>query len=829
MNARRALLTDAQLRAEVERCLGCETRPCRGGCPVHCSPGDFIQAVRGGEPEDFRRAAAMVMGSNPLGGICGMVCPDTHCMAACARAALDAPIDIPAVQATIVARARELGVMPSFPVPVAPSGRRVAVIGGGPAGLGAAATLAQNGHVVTLFEPGREGGMAATIPDFRLTREMLAADLAFVRSLGDVRPVRERVEDPWRLLEEGYDAVVVATGRGRSLALGVPGEEAAVVGLELLAEPARFDLVGRRVAVVGGGAVAADCALVALGAGAAAAELVALETPAELPLTDAERSALRAAGAELSGRTRVTAVLVEGGQVRGIETVRVRLPGGVPFHPSAMEDVPGSDQRRPDVEVVVVAIGSVPAGAAEAGGRVVVAGDAVNGPTSVVEAVAAGTNAALEVEALLAGQSWEEPLTPVKSFHVLPGRILEPVPLQCDFFGRTLRSPLLLSAAPPTDGIEQMRLAYRAGWAGGVLKTAFDGVPIHIPAEYMVTFSRDTYGNCDNVSGHPLDRVCREVEVLRREFPDRLTLASTGGPVTGDDERDAAVWRANTRKLESAGVDGIEYSLSCPQGGDGTRGDIVSQDPELTARVVEWVLAAGDPSVPKLFKLTAAVTAIVPVVAAVREALARHPAARAGITLANTFPSLAFRRREEASWEEGVVVGMSGAGVLPITALAVARAAPLGVPISANGGVMSARDAAHLLALGARTVQLCTAALRWGYSVVDDLHGGLSHLLEARGLGSVAELVGRALPDPITPFEALPSAKPVSDVDPALCLHCGNCTRCPYLAIALDEELVPRTDPGRCIGCSLCAQRCPSGALRMRARTALEAAALQEA
>jgi dihydropyrimidine dehydrogenase (NAD+) subunit PreA len=499
----------------------------------------------------------------------------------------------------------------------------------------------------------------------------------------------------------------------------------------------------------------------------------------------------------------------------------------------------GSDQKRPDLDQVVVAIGAAPAGDEHADDRVFVAGDVVNGPTTVVEAVAAGKNAAEQVLAALAGDEAPQFDSPTKGRSVLAGRVLEPVALECDFFGRTIRSPLLLSAAPSTDGSEQMRLAYEAGWAGGVMKTAFAGVPIHIPAEYMVTYSRSTYGNCDNVSGHPLDRVCTEVEELRREFPDRLTMASTGGPVTGDDEADAAVWQANTRLLQDAGAAGIEYSLSCPQGGDGTLGDIVSQDPELTARVVGWVMAASDPAVPKLFKLTAAVTAIVPVVAAVRQVLDRFPGHPAGITLANTFPSLAFRRRDggrwdeaswdEASWDEGVVVGMSGAGVLPITALAIAKAAPVGVPISANGGVMDAHDAAHLLALGATTVQLCTAVLRYGVDVVGDLHSGLSHLLEARGLGSVAELVGRALPDAITPFEELSADKGISTADTELCIHCGNCTRCPYLAISLDAHKVPVTDPARCIGCSLCALRCPSGALAMRARTADEAAALVEA
>ncbi|MBP1620093.1 MAG: putative dihydropyrimidine dehydrogenase (Dihydrouracil dehydrogenase) [Acidobacteria bacterium] len=244
------------------------------------------------------------------------------------------------------------------------------------------------------------------------------------------------------------------------------------------------------------------------------------------------------------------------------------------------------------------------------------------------------------------------------------------------------------------------------------------------------------------MSGHPLDRVCREVERLCREYPDRLTLASTGGPVTGRDELDAAVWASNTRKLEAAGARGIEYSLSCPQGGDGTRGDIVSQDAELTARIVGWVLAAGDPAVPKLFKLTAAVTAIGPIITAVRETIARHPRAAAGVTLANTFPALAFRAETGRRWREGVVVGMSGDGVAPITGLTLAKVAGLGVTVSANAGAMDYRTAADFLALGARTVQFCSAPMKYGVGIVDELHSGLSHLLTARRGHAVRATVG---------------------------------------------------------------------------------------
>ncbi len=832
------VLFDAQFAAELERCVYCETTPCKGACPCDCSPADFIMAARGGAPADVRRATAMIMAANPLGGVCGVVCPDTHCVAACARSGIDRAIDIPAVQATIVQRARDLGVMPAVKPPP-PNGRRVAIIGAGPAGYGAAAVLAAAGCEVELLEAAdRRGGMAALIPPFRLAPEVLAADLAWVEAMGRVR-VRcgEAVDDPQALLGAGFDAVIVAAGRDRPVELGIAGEEVALPWTTYLANPGAAVMAGRRVAVIGGAAVAADCALTAVRHGAERVELVALEALAELLLTAAERDALRRAGVQVSGRTRVTAIRHAGGRVVGLDAVRVALPPGIAFHPRAVVDVEGSQHARDDIDAVIVAIGGHAGLLGEEGGGVFLAGDVAHGPSSVVEAAAAGKNAAARVLTFLEGAGAQAPARPPEAFRgkaksfILLERVRRlPVPLECEFFGLPILSPLLLSAAPPSDGWEQMKKAYEAGWAGGVMKTAFDGVPIHIPARYMFSLSRDTFANCDNVSGHALDRVCREVERLRREYPDRLTLASTGGPVSGDDERDAAAWQANTRKLEAAGVCGIEYSLSCPQGGDGSKGDIVSQDAELTATIIEWVLTAGDPAVPKLFKLTPAVTSIHPIAAAVARVFAGHPQAKAGVTLANTFPTLTFRAAPGRRWDEGVVVGMSGAAVAPITYLTLANVARWGLVVSANGGAMDAASAAHMLALGARTVQCCSVVMRYGVGVIRELHSGLSYLLEARGLRSVAALIGAALPAAITPFDALSAVKPISAVDEQLCIHCGNCTRCPYLAIELDHrQQVPRTDPARCVGCSFCAQKCPSGALVMRERTPAELAALSEA
>ncbi len=333
-------MTPAQLQTELLRCEYCEEKPCREACPAHCSPADFIMAARVGKASDIRRSAGEIMHANPMGGICGMVCPDTLCMAACTRIKFDGAINIPMVQATIINMAKNLGGIPEFSTPHS-SGKKAAIVGGGPAGLGAAAALAQMGHQVEILEASdRLGGMANLIPNHRLDKMVVDTDIRFILTLGEINTkTGVKVTDPKELLTNGYDAVCVATGLWKPIELGIENEDLAISMVDLLSHPGSYHFDGR-VAIIGGGATAVDCAITAKKCGAKHVELFMLEKLSEMPLTARERKELLEFDIEVNGRVRVNKIIQDGKIISGLETIKVELPEGKVFSPANMHNIP---------------------------------------------------------------------------------------------------------------------------------------------------------------------------------------------------------------------------------------------------------------------------------------------------------------------------------------------------------------------------------------------------------------------------------------------------------------------------------------------------------
>lgn len=828
-------LSDAQFQSEISLCLQCPSKPCRDACPCYCSPYDFIALAREGR---WEAAAGEILSANPLGEVCGAVCPDSFCVAACKAQHLVKPVDIPAVQRYIVAKARALNpplLRPSWsPLPPLSSSspRRVAIVGGGPAGLACCAVLARKGVSVDIFEKSDSlGGATRSIPGFRLPSSVISSDCTFVSDELAPDLVHVHLNHSVTSLDElssQFDALAVCTGLQDARRLGFDGEgEHTIAAMDFLWNVADYPVQGQHCAVLGGGPVAVDVATTLKVRGAASVSLIYRRSIAEMSISTKERAKLVEFGIDIIPRMICTRVTGNGKDV-GKVCLRRCVTSGGRLDDAKMTQL-GDELIFTDFSRVFVAAGNVPV--SFGGSRplnCVFAGDHIRGASTVVEASAFGKAAASAFLRYFSGQplKLDEQVRQDKSR--VDGFDFMPVSLATSMFGIALENPFLLSASPLTDGLDECRRALNAGWAGVVTKTAFQRQFIHVPNAYMTKFGPQTYGNADNVSAIPLETVCETIRTLRKEYPRKLIAASTGGSLTGDKGKDKNSWVSNTLLLEEAGAQWIEYSLSCPQGGEGAEAHaIASQSPTVTAEIVEWILSSTSSRVPKLFKLTAAVTSASVIVAAIRKVMDAHPDSLAGITLGNSFPALDSRFDPQAGaaqfWNTSRVVGMAGAGVLPITRLAISSVRHLKVPISANGGVCSAEDAAGLLALGCESVQICTAATVRGVEWITLLMQSFSFLLKARGFSSVRQLVGSA--EGVVDFMKLSGDKNISTVDANACIKCSVCvSTCPYGAISMDIEDggLPKIDPARCISCGMCVLNCPASALSLRLRSPQE-------
>ena len=425
-------LTADEAIAEAERCLQCKKPLCIKGCPVCIDIPAFIRKIAEG---DFPGAARAIKEQNMLPAICGRVCPqETQCEGVCTLGNKETAIRIGALERFVADRERENGA--ELPDVARPTGKRVAVVGSGPAGLTAAAELARAGHAVTIYESLHEAGGVLTygIPAFRLPKDVVKAEIDQVLALG-VRLKKNHLVGRSISTDEllGHDAVFLATGAGLPAFMGIPGENLNNVysanefltRVNLMHAEAfpEFDtpvMHAARVAVIGGGNVAMDAARVARRLGAKVS-LIYRRGEEEMPARRAEVVHAKEEGIEFVTCANPTRILGEG-CVTGIECVRMSLCDIDASGRRSPEPIRGSEFTL-DVDMVIQAIGTspnpllvslIPGLERARRGNVVVdedgrtsiphvyaGGDIATGAATVIEAMGSAKRAAAAISAML--------------------------------------------------------------------------------------------------------------------------------------------------------------------------------------------------------------------------------------------------------------------------------------------------------------------------------------------------------------------------------------------------------------------------------------------
>jgi len=402
-------------------CQGLVTAPCSHICPAGIDVPRYVRLIAESRPAE---ALAVIREKIPFPAICGLVCFHP-CEAKCRRDELDEAIAIRMLKR--YAAERDTGLWKQN-VKLAPAtGKRVAVIGSGPAGLTAAYYLAKQGHSVTVFEalPEPGGMMRVAIPDYRLPKDILKAEIKEIEEIGVDIKTNTRVDSIDSLLGNGYDAVFVATGAHRGINIGVEGEDSPNV-IECINFLRDVSLgkevkIGNKVAVIGGGNVAIDGARTALRLGAEEVTIIYRRTQAEMPASPDEIEEALAEGIQIYYLAAPTRMDNRNGGVE-LECIRMELGAMDASGRRRPEPIAGSEFTM-NFDTIIAAIGQRPDipdqfNLTLGRGNVIevdpdtlvtsregvfAGGDAVSGPASVIEAIAVGRQAAVTIDKYLGG------------------------------------------------------------------------------------------------------------------------------------------------------------------------------------------------------------------------------------------------------------------------------------------------------------------------------------------------------------------------------------------------------------------------------------------
>ncbi len=387
--------------------------------------------------------------------------------------------------------------------------------------------------------------------------------------------------------------------------------------------------------------------------------------------------------------------------------------------------------------------------------------------------------------------------------------------LSTDFLGIKSPNPFWLASAPPTDKAYNVERAFKAGWGGVVWKTLGEAGPPIVNVNgprYGAIWGADRrllgLNNIELITDRPLEVNLREIKQVKRDWPDRAMIVSIMVPC------EEQAWKAILPLVEETGADGIELNFGCPHGmSERGMGSAVGQVPEYIEMVARW--CKQNTRMPVIVKLTPNITDI------------RYPARAAmkggadAVSLINTISSITSVNLDSFSPEpsidgKGSHGGYCGPAVKPIALNMVAEIArdpeTRGLPISGIGGVTTWRDAAEFLALGAGTVQVCTAAMTYGFKIVQEMISGLSQYLDEKEM-TLGELTGRAVPN-VTDWQYLNlNYVTKARIDQDACIKCGRCyAACEdtsHQAIWMKPGRVFEVNDAECVACNLCVDVCP--------------------
>ncbi len=386
--------------------------------------------------------------------------------------------------------------------------------------------------------------------------------------------------------------------------------------------------------------------------------------------------------------------------------------------------------------------------------------------------------------------------------------------LSINFAGIKAPNPFWLASGPPTNSGYQVMKAFDAGWGGAVWKTL--GVPvINVSSRYGSINYRNTrmagFNNIELITDRQLKDNLREIEEVKKYYPNHAVIASLMVETKAE-------WHQIVKDVENAGADGIELNFGCPHGMcERGMGSAVGQEPGVLKTIVGWVMEVAQ--IPVITKLTPNISHIVdPGLAAV------HGGTDA-LSLINTIKSIVGIDLDTyAPYPivdgKGTNGGYCGPAVKPIAMEMIKELAKhpeiKDTPISGIGGVETWRDVVEFMLLGASSVQVCTAAMHYGFGIVREMEAGLQQFMLDKGYNTIYDFVGKALPN-VTEWKHLNlKHKVVAEINSDKCIGCDLCyTACDdgaHQAIKLDRtngNRIPEIIEENCVGCNLCALVCP--------------------